>query len=102
MIRRPPRSTLFPYTTLFRSKGMALLAVREGRPLQSPDATNDSRIGFSAERRAAVGDAPNRALLALPLLARARIVGALPACGHTGRGLTTAEVGLAPACADQD
>src|SRR3712207_7442535 len=23
MIRRPPRSTLFPYTTLFRSAGMA-------------------------------------------------------------------------------
>src|SRR2546426_7151164 len=23
MIRRPPRSTLFPYTTLFRSDGMA-------------------------------------------------------------------------------
>src|SRR2546430_8865657 len=23
MIRRPPRSTLFPYTTLFRSKGRA-------------------------------------------------------------------------------
>src|SRR2546425_3205917 len=27
MIRRPPRSTLFPYTTLFRSRGLAL-AVR--------------------------------------------------------------------------
>src|SRR3712207_8761783 len=25
MIRRPPRSTLFPYTTLFRSKGDAQL-----------------------------------------------------------------------------
>src|SRR3712207_8773090 len=25
MIRRPPRSTLFPYTTLFRSPGLALL-----------------------------------------------------------------------------
>src|SRR3712207_7925018 len=25
MIRRPPRSTLFPYTTLFRSQGEALL-----------------------------------------------------------------------------
>src|SRR3712207_7398083 len=25
MIRRPPRSTLFPYTTLFRSSGGALL-----------------------------------------------------------------------------
>src|SRR5256884_9618663 len=24
MIRRPPRSTLFPYTTLFRSKGVLL------------------------------------------------------------------------------
>src|SRR5258708_18706996 len=28
MIRRPPRSTLFPYTTLFRSGGDALDAVR--------------------------------------------------------------------------
>src|SRR2546430_8916552 len=28
MIRRPPRSTLFPYTTLFRSLGMSLAAVR--------------------------------------------------------------------------
>src|SRR2546422_8473641 len=26
MIRRPPRSTLFPYTTLFRSRGLALRA----------------------------------------------------------------------------
>src|SRR3712207_9272445 len=25
MIRRPPRSTLFPYTTLFRSDGLAVL-----------------------------------------------------------------------------
>src|SRR3712207_7063064 len=25
MIRRPPRSTLFPYTTLFRSKNLAIL-----------------------------------------------------------------------------
>src|SRR3712207_7569309 len=28
MIRRPPRSTLFPYTTLFRSKPDSLVAVR--------------------------------------------------------------------------
>src|SRR3712207_7216624 len=34
MIRRPPRSTLFPYTTLFRSRGpeRAAVAVVEGRP----------------------------------------------------------------------
>src|SRR3712207_8942589 len=29
MIRRPPRSTLFPYTTLFRSED-PILAVRDG------------------------------------------------------------------------
>src|SRR5256885_8700760 len=29
MIRRPPRSTLFPYTTLFRSFGLAVTAVLE-------------------------------------------------------------------------
>src|SRR2546427_4606108 len=28
MIRRPPRSTLFPYTTLFRSRDRALLLQR--------------------------------------------------------------------------
>src|SRR5688572_31716046 len=27
MIRRPPRSTLFPYTTLFRSQALVLIAV---------------------------------------------------------------------------
>src|SRR5689334_24198420 len=33
MIRRPPRSTLFPYTTLFRSRGAAY-AHRHGRLLR--------------------------------------------------------------------
>src|SRR2546430_7495511 len=28
MIRRPPRSTLFPYTTLFRSRGLGTMARR--------------------------------------------------------------------------
>src|SRR2546430_3310903 len=28
MIRRPPRSTLFPYTTLFRSEGLVQLGLR--------------------------------------------------------------------------
>src|SRR5438034_3623223 len=33
MIRRPPRSTLFPYTTLFRSRRIAAVArVRRRRP----------------------------------------------------------------------
>src|SRR3712207_7378241 len=44
MIRRPPRSTLFPYTTLFRSVALVVLAPVEGpklgeavRPAQVPD-----------------------------------------------------------------
>src|SRR2546425_11205255 len=32
MIRRPPRSTLFPYTTLFRSRRCNGFARYEGRP----------------------------------------------------------------------
>src|SRR5258708_27914190 len=37
MIRRPPRSTLFPYTTLFRSQGVVPAGFRilfDGRSLQ--------------------------------------------------------------------
>src|SRR5690348_17678542 len=41
MLRRPPRSTLFPYTTLFRSGGArrrgALGRVRQRRPRSGPD-----------------------------------------------------------------
>src|SRR5256885_8402942 len=38
MIRRPPRSTLFPYTTLFRSLQAARggVGIREGRPGRRP------------------------------------------------------------------
>src|SRR3712207_8609653 len=32
MIRRPPRSTLFPYTTLFRSRGKSNVPRRGERP----------------------------------------------------------------------
>src|SRR2546429_6990058 len=35
MIRRPPRSTLFPYTTLFRSHNRALVYKRRG-PCAAP------------------------------------------------------------------
>src|SRR5256885_11690320 len=35
MIRRPPRSTLFPYTTLFRSEH-ARMDLRRARPHQRP------------------------------------------------------------------
>src|SRR5690349_23656525 len=34
MLRRPPRSTLFPYTTLFRSSGRPRLPLRRARLLR--------------------------------------------------------------------
>src|SRR5437773_5915773 len=33
MIRRPPRSTLFPYTTLFRSEDQRVVGAQRQRPL---------------------------------------------------------------------
>src|SRR2546426_5374454 len=43
MIRRPPRSTLFPYTTLFRSA--AELAERFGRPAFVDNDVNALALG---------------------------------------------------------
>src|SRR2546425_7893692 len=54
MIRRPPRSTLFPYTTLFRSSPAAAPTSRNSRRVM-PSVTGDMRTsdaeGSEAERR---------------------------------------------------
>src|SRR5438093_8039992 len=44
MIRQPPRSTLFPYTTLFRSRARAGLGDRAGRARTRPPAAR-ARVG---------------------------------------------------------
>src|SRR2546425_9317044 len=41
MIRRPPRSTLFPYTTLFRSPAQPLGAAFGGEPVIAADERHD-------------------------------------------------------------
>src|SRR5258708_19804031 len=51
MIRRPPRSTLFPYTTLFRS---GLGVILEWQFAGSTDATADS-VDIKAFRATATG-----------------------------------------------
>src|SRR2546429_5951070 len=49
MIRRPPRSTLFPYTTLFRSRrGRALSRLSGLRARGSPDPRRASRPGSAS------------------------------------------------------
>src|SRR2546425_7762136 len=37
MIRRPPRSTLFPYTTLFRSRSSVAAAFEAPTPTSTPE-----------------------------------------------------------------
>src|SRR3989454_10279547 len=55
MIRRPPRSTLFPYTTLFRSDGRGDLSRREDPPSRVDQVrrrARDQRPGAGSERDA--------------------------------------------------
>src|SRR2546428_3188426 len=50
MIRRPPRSTLFPYTTLFRSRHGARWIDREGAGRHARYAAHARHIGHVAQR----------------------------------------------------
>src|SRR3712207_8307217 len=55
MIRRPPRSTLFPYTTLFRSAGRRPKFLYTVANFQNP-----TGVTLSAERRYALLDLAER------------------------------------------
>src|SRR3712207_8949803 len=68
MIRRPPRSTLFPYTTLFRSRATAVQkgggpftasSVRARAPITAPT----RRDGWVARHMLMVGDSSHRDLM---------------------------------------
>src|SRR5690349_23804214 len=50
MIRRPPRSTLFPYTTLFRSQLEAGLEVVIGEDLLRGDDGRPGQLGWGVHR----------------------------------------------------
>src|SRR2546430_7194669 len=60
MIRRPPRSTLFPYTTLFRSRLCGGDARRQGRPRRRRAGTR--RCGREGRDRAAARAVARRCL----------------------------------------
>src|SRR3712207_7649349 len=72
MIRRPPRSTLFPYTTLFRSKGHTL-----GEGFASKNANHQMK-------KLSVDEFKNmRDLLGLPIKDSDFVDGVVP-YGHPG------------------
>src|SRR3712207_9106146 len=80
MIRRPPRSTLFPYTTLFRSRGevgeirvsrtIIEAVVGQGRSVLTSDAQHDPR--FQSNTMTIQGI---RSVLAVPLGVGERVFG---------------------------
>src|SRR5260221_3843734 len=49
MIRRPPRSTLFPYTTLFRSRGYQETGVRFAKRLAAVDVPSKAASRLRSE-----------------------------------------------------
>src|SRR2546425_13059757 len=60
MIRRPPRSTLFPYTTLFRSlirvdRGLSIFSIQTGFPATVIDNKDQSNTGIGYDRPNATG-----------------------------------------------
>src|SRR3712207_7336276 len=65
MIRRPPRSTLFPYTTLFRSRGLSALSTT-CVPGEMRNVGSRWRNEYSSR---AIGRASGNALLQAAILA---------------------------------
>src|SRR3712207_7739761 len=49
MIRRPPRSTLFPYTTLFRSADLPIRTQRREPPWQPPGEWSPARSALRSD-----------------------------------------------------
>src|SRR3989454_8631047 len=47
MIRRPPRSTLFPYTTLFRSRRMLMLMKSQAEAMRALAYTTAAAMDFA-------------------------------------------------------
>src|SRR3989449_9729512 len=75
MIRRPPRSTLFPYTTLFRSGGHGLAgrAVRDMKSMISNDVTNDPQRLMRKE----LDERGIKSLAIIPLMVGGEAIGVL-------------------------
>ncbi len=88
-------------STLPRGTAAVGLAVRERRPVSTPDVLTDARISLAPETRTALESFEHRAILALPLIAGDRAFGALAALGRTGRVFTPDEIRLAQAFVDQ-
>src|SRR3989475_10383835 len=88
MIRRPPRSTLFPYTTLFRSPQLHLGQAEAGALHADAVVTGERDLETAAEGRAVDGghDGLRRALDQIQHRVERRLRGWLAELGDVGAG----------------
>src|SRR3989442_6379483 len=99
MIRRPPRSTLFPYTTLFRSLPLLLITAFACQP---PDTSASAKQARSEEHTSELQSRPHlvcRLLLEKKktlLLIAQRVEASLYPLEHLGADAAVADLGAAP------
>src|SRR2546429_2244468 len=84
MIRRPPRSTLFPYTTLFRSARARGVPVTT-RFMELADAAVDIIIDVTISEEHTSELQSRLHLVCRLLLEKKRTVRSIRCCGHLGR-----------------
>ena len=76
-------------------QGIAGHAVRERRAVWSSDTLADLRVVYSPDVIARIARSTDRGLLAVPLIVRDRVIGALAVGDYTGRRFTDEDVRLA-------
>ena len=90
-----------PGTRLPAGSATVGLAVRERRPVTTPDLLSDPRITLTREQRALLEGLPYRSVLAVPLLSHERVIGVLALGDRRGRLFRQEEVLLAQGFAEQ-
>ena len=90
-----------PGVTLPAGFGAVGLAVRERRPVTTPDLLADPRIALTPELRATLEHAPYRSALTVPLLSHEHVIGVLALGDRKGRQFRQEEVLLAQGFAEQ-
>src|SRR3990172_8285124 len=84
-----------------RGTGAVGLAVKERRLVVSEDVLADPRVTFTPELRSRIEQASFRAVIALPLVGKEGVIGALGIGDEVGRVFDAEEIRLAQAFADQ-
>ena len=92
---------LAPDLVLPAGAGTVGLAVRERRPVATTDAVHDALQHTPPPRPAARERAPQRSVLAVPMLAQGRVVGVLALGDHLARVFAEEEILFAQGFADQ-